>query len=85
MAGQPARLIYFLCQNPEVTGTETGGGNSAGLKTDTVPITLQFARPVTGARDERTGNALGAGDTFKFDWVMNQAVVVSVDALPLIR
>jgi hypothetical protein len=30
-------------------------------------------------RDERAGKALGAGDSFRFDWVMNQAVVVSVD------
>jgi hypothetical protein len=79
LPGHLGRLIYFLCQGPESTGGETGGGNSAGLKTDTVPVTLQFSRPATGVRDERTGTSLGDGDSFKFNWVMNQAVVVSVD------
>jgi hypothetical protein len=76
------RTILFVSFNPEVVGSMTGGGNSVGLKTQTVPITLQFAAPVANARDERTGKALGEGKTLKLDWTMNQAVVVSFETAP---
>jgi hypothetical protein len=72
------RTILFVCFNPEVIGTMTGGGNAAGLKTDKVPVTLEFSFPVADARDERTGKALGDGKTFRFDWTMNEAVVMSL-------
>ncbi len=39
------RRTLFVCQNPEVVGTQTGGGNAAGLKTDRIPITVHFAQP----------------------------------------
>ena len=71
------RTIVFVCFNPEVAGSQGGGGNAVGLKTDTIPITIEFAAPVSGVRDERTGRNLGNGREFKFDWPMNQAVVVS--------
>jgi len=71
------RTILFVCFNPEVVGSMTGGGNSAGLKTDKLPITLEFSAPVTDARDERSGKALGDGKSFSFDWTMNEAVVLS--------
>jgi len=74
------RVILFLCFNPEITGSETGGGNAAGLKTDTIPVTLQFASPVSAVRDERAGRDLGNGSEFSFNWTMNQAVVISFDA-----
>ena len=75
-----AREIVFVCQNPELTGSETGGGNAAGLKTETVHITVKLPQKVQNARDERTGKDLGAGDEFGFDWPMNQTVVLSFDA-----
>ncbi len=74
---KPARTILFLCQNPEITGNSLGGGNSAGLKTATLPVTLQFAREVQGVRDERTGKEMGKGREFAVSWKQNEAVVLS--------
>ena len=76
------RTILYVCFNPEVRGTSLGGGNSVGLKSDVVPITLSFDRAVANARDERTGRALGSGEKFRFTWKMNEAVVISFDAQP---
>ena len=45
--------------NPEIAVSSTGGGNSVGLKTDTIPVTLAFAGKLAGVRDERTGKDLG--------------------------
>lgn len=76
------RTILFVCMNPEITVSQTGGGNSAGLKADAVPVTLAFACKLSGVRDERTGRELGAGIDFKFDWKLNEALVVSFEGLP---
>lgn len=74
-----ARTYVFLCYNPEVRGSEVGGGNSVGLKTGDVPVTLEFANDVRHVRDERAGKDLGDGQSFPFDWVMNEAVVLSFE------
>jgi hypothetical protein len=71
------RTILFVVTNPEISVSSEGGGNAVGLKTATVPITLEFAAPIKAARDERTGKDLGDGKEFKFDWTINQAVVMS--------
>ncbi|HZK81104.1 MAG TPA: hypothetical protein VFC46_08560 [Humisphaera sp.] len=78
---QGARTIAFVVSNPEINVSSTGGGNSTGLKTDTISVTLKFAKGVAGARDERTNKELGAGRQFKFDWKMNEALVISFVAL----
>ena len=54
---QGSRTIAFVVSNPEIAVSSTGGGNSTGLKTDTIPVTLKFAKAVVGARDERTNKA----------------------------
>ena len=77
--GKGTRTILFVCFNPEVEGSMTGGGNSAGLKTDAIPITLAFETTVRNVRNERTGKPLGDGKTFKLNWVMNEALVLSFD------
>ncbi len=76
------RTIVFVCFNPEIRGTMLGGGNAAGLKTDAVPITLSFAGKVAAARDERAGKDLGEGESFPFNWKMNEAVVMSFAGPP---
>ena len=76
------RTIVFVCFNPEVRGSMLGGGNAAGLKTETVPIQLRFAGKVTDARDERDGRNLGDSDHFRFRWTMNEAVVMSFKGPP---
>lgn len=73
------RVLLFLCLNPEIRGTSLGGGNSVGLKTARVPVTLRFAKPVQNIRDERAGRSLDDGAEFRFDWKQNEAVVLSFD------
>jgi hypothetical protein len=71
------RTILFLCMNPEISVSSTGGGNSVGLSSQRLPITLHFEGAVSGVRDERTGKDLGGGSDFRFDWNMNEAIVLS--------
>ena len=73
------RKVLFVCWNPEIGGSETGGGNAVGLKTGTLDITLKFAKQVTGVRDERQGKSLGTGTQFKFRWARNEAIVLSFE------
>ena len=71
------RTLMFLCLNPQIRGTSTGGGNSVGLKTAVLPVTLRFATPVREVRDERTGRSLGDGGEFRVEWRQNEAIVLS--------
>ena len=74
------RTLLIVCLNPEIRGTSLGGGNSVGLKTDTVPIKLRFTREIRDLRDERTGRALGNDTEFALDWKQNEAAVLSFGA-----
>jgi hypothetical protein len=76
------RTILFAGLNPEIATSSTGGGNAVGLRTETIPVTLTFAKPVTGLRDERAGKDLGSGNQFRFDWKTNEAIVVSFAGAP---
>ena len=73
------RKVLFVCANLETVGTELGGGNAANLKSDSVPITLKFAKPVKNVRDERRGTVLGNGIRFPFTWPRNEAIVLSFE------
>lgn len=76
------RTVLYVCWNPETVGTETGGGNAVGLKTDAAPVTLRFASPVHGVRNERTGTSLGDGARFTLTWPRNEALVLSFENAP---
>ena len=65
---------------PEITGDSLGGGNSQGLKTARLPVTLRFRDEVKNVRDERAGKVLGDGREFRVAWKQNEAVVLSFDA-----
>ena len=71
------KTVLFLCSNPETVGTELGGGNAVGLKTEIRNITLKFNKPVRSVRDERRGMELGNGERFPLTWAQNEAVVLS--------
>ncbi|MBX3742515.1 MAG: beta-galactosidase trimerization domain-containing protein [Akkermansiaceae bacterium] len=77
--GKASRTILYVCSNPEIRGTSLGGGNSAGLKADTLPIKLRFTRSIQKVRDERTGEALGDGAEFGRQWKQNEAIVLSFE------
>ncbi len=71
------RIMLFLIMNPEVTGSSAGGGNSQGLKTQKINVTLKFQNPIKQVRNERKDQDLGDGDIFTIDWIGNEAVVLS--------
>lgn len=73
------RKIIFVCANPEIEGSETGGGNAVGLKSNPIDITLKFVHPIPNVRDERLERKLGNGNRFQFTWPQNEALVLSFD------
>lgn len=77
---QDGRIILFLVLHPEITGNSLGERSIKGLKTDRLKIKLKFAQKIDGVRNERTGRAFPASDTFELEWKMNEAVVISFDA-----
>lgn len=78
--GGKSRTLLFVCLNPEIRGTDAGGGNSVGLKTGTVPVWLEFSREIHDLKDERSGQSHGPGRRFPFNWKQNEAIVVSFGA-----
>ena len=71
------RTVLFVCWNPEISGSQLGGGNAVGLKQGAIPITLKFANPIRNVRDERRGIPLKEGQRFPFTWLRNEAIVIS--------
>ncbi len=71
------RTLVFVCYNPEIKVTSLGGGNATGLKDSESKITVKFGHPVSDLRDERTGQNLGQGSRFDFEWKTNEAIVLS--------
>ena len=51
------RTIVCLVLNPEIVATQTGGGNSTGLKTKTIRVAISLSGNVHDVRDERNGAA----------------------------
>ena len=68
-----------MIANLAVSGSELGGGNAVGLKSDLLPITLEFSTEIKNAKDERSGKSLGSGKEFKVEWKSNEAFVLSFD------
>ena len=73
------RTILFLFANKTVKANSLGGGAASGLVSDTVPVTLAFARPLSNVKDERAGTSFGNGREFPLQWKMNEACVLSFD------
>lgn len=76
------RTILFVCYNPEVTGSSSGGGNAAGLKSNPVKIRLGVKRGIKNVRDERIRKSLPDGKHFDLIWNMNEALVLSFAGSP---
>ena len=71
------RVVLFLCFNPEVEGSEVGGGNAVGLKSGETSVTLKFVIPIKDVIDERKGTKLSNGNRYTVRWKQNEAVVIS--------
>jgi hypothetical protein len=78
---QGNRTILFLISNKEVAATDVGGGAAVGLQSDTLPVTLAFAKEMKNVKDERAGKMLGNGREFPLQWKRNEACVISFDGL----
>ncbi len=76
------RTILFVVSNPDSSKTALGGGNSVGLKTAKLPITLKFDKAIKNVVNERSGEKLKNGSSFKLDWQQQEAVVISFDGHP---
>jgi hypothetical protein len=76
------RIILFVCFNPETTGSSTGGGNSVGLKTENLSVTLKFEQAIRNVHNERTGQTLSDGNSFNLNWKTNEAAVISFTSRP---
>lgn len=71
------RLYVLVVQNPLRLAGESGMGDVDTLRFDTVPLTIRFAMPQEGARDERSGRPLADGLEFRVDWKRSEAAMVS--------
>ncbi|PCJ56527.1 MAG: beta-galactosidase [Planctomycetota bacterium] len=76
------RTIVFLVSNPDSAKTSLGGGNSVGLKTEKISVTLKFAKKIKNVKNERTGEKLKDGTSFKVSWQQQEAVVLSFEGHP---
>ena len=79
------RTIVCIIFNPEIQGSSTGGGNSAGLKTQALPITLAFTTPIKNVKNERTGEPLNDNAQFPLTGKQNEAIILSFDTRPAPR
>jgi hypothetical protein len=79
---QDDRTIVCLVLNPEIVATQTGGGNSTGLKSRTVKVALVTSGDLRNVLNERTGQPMADGREFNFDWPMNEAVIVPFAGAP---
>jgi len=77
------RTLAFVVQNAPVTGSATGGGGAEGLVDRRSKITVLFREDAQDVVDERTGERLGDGRQFTFDFNTIEAVFFSFRGPPL--
>lgn len=71
------RIYVLIVQSAFITGSPTGEGGAEELKVRTIPVDVEFARTVRDVRDERTGQVLGDGTRFRFEFPLEEAVFLS--------
>lgn len=74
------RTLVFVVQRVALTGSTSGWSGTVIDKT--IPVTIEFARPVQDVVDERTGKHLGAGRTFQLPFRTPEAVMLSLRDTP---
>jgi hypothetical protein len=73
-----SRTIIFITANPETMAAVTGSDNPVGIRSENIPVKVTFNANVNDVRNERTGEFLGRGREFKFNWKVNEAIVISL-------
>jgi len=76
------RTLVFVLQNAAVTGSALGGGGVEGLIDQKTKIDACFREDVQDVVDERTGENLGDGRRFTFDFNSVEAVFFSFKGGP---
>jgi hypothetical protein len=76
------RTLLFVIQNAVVTGSAFGGGGAEGLVSGKTKIHVAFPGTVEDVIDERTGQRLGDGGRFAFDFNTVEAALFSFRGRP---
>lgn len=76
------RTLLFVIQNAVVTGSAFGGGGAEGLISQKTKINVEFPATVQDVVNERTGQRLGDGERFTFDFNTVEAVMFSFRGRP---
>ncbi len=76
------RTLLFVIQNAVVTGSAFGGGGAEGLISQKTKINVEFPAIAQDVVDERTGQRLGDGKRFTFDFNTVEAVMFSFRGRP---
>ncbi|HVC96406.1 MAG TPA: beta-galactosidase trimerization domain-containing protein [Pirellulales bacterium] len=75
------RTLLFVLQNATVTGSALGGGGAEGLVHQRTKLNVEFPADVDDVVNERTGERLGAGRRFAFDFNSVEAIFISFRGL----
>jgi hypothetical protein len=76
------RMLLFVIQNAVVTGSAFGGGGAEGLISQKTKINVEFPATVKDVVNERTGQRLGDGKRFTFDFNTVEAAMFSFRGRP---
>ncbi|NQT36449.1 MAG: beta-galactosidase trimerization domain-containing protein [Planctomycetes bacterium] len=76
------RTLVFVVQNAVVTGSALGGGGAEGLISREAKVNVQFTATVKNMVNERTGELLGDGKRFAFDFNSIEAILLSFQGAP---
>jgi hypothetical protein len=71
------RVYVFVVQNASVSSTSLGDTKTEGLGSGKIPLTVEFASAVRDVEDVRAGKKLGDGKSFKTEFNIGEAVVLS--------
>ena len=71
------RVYVFVVQNASVSSTSLGDTKTEGLGSGKIALDIEFASAVRDVEDVRSGKKLGDGKTFKTEFNIGEAVVLS--------
>lgn len=76
------RTFIFVLQNAAVTGSADGGGGAEGLVRQRTKLAMDFPADVADFVNERTGERLGQGRHFPFDFNSVEGSLISFQTKP---
>ena len=76
------RTLVFVLYKAATEGNAAATHGADRLVETTIPIVVEFPRPVQDVVDERSGKKLGAGTSFRFELKPTEAVFFSFAGRP---